>query len=350
MAPAADVMAAGEIGELVARRRGDDHLPGMRVVERRPGPLEAVGIPEQSLVPGRRPTGRARRKRELLSLAADDGLAVLEEERRLDRRLLVEPLGQCTHIVLVAQPVEHPGAVRCRHQHSGKIAEGLLQANVPVDLRLAVVGAKDNRVPLEKLVGAAGCVEQRPDRRVAAHERFERRVGAVDVGGEVVVGQVIDQEVEAVAGDEPPPHRRRVRVDRPLRPSEHRERSAGRIRLEEVVEEEPLRPVGGDRHGRQRRQVRRRSAIAGDVDRGRGQSRFLERLVYRHGVRTEMQPVEVDDRVDDRPRHAGGANGAERRAVFDETLALAVVPDEMRDVVNVGMRTGRDRRQAHRRQ
>ena len=44
------------------------------------------------------------------------------------------------------------------------------------------------------------------------------------------------------------------------------------------------------------------------------------------------------------------AHGAERRAVLDEPLLAAVVPDEMRDLVHVRMGAGRERREADRRQ
>jgi hypothetical protein len=49
-----------------------------------------------------------------------------------------------------------------------------------------------------------------------------------------------------------------------------------------------------------------------------------------------MEAVHVDDRVEDRARHAGRAQRCERRAVLDEPRALAVVPDEVRNVVHVG--------------
>ena len=42
--------------------------------------------------------------------------------------------------------------------------------------------------------------------------------------------------------------------------------------------------------------------------------------------------------------------GAERGAVLDEPLLAAVVPDEVRDLVHVGVRAGRDRREADGRQ
>ncbi len=55
--------------------------------------------------------------------------------------------------------------------------------------------------------------------------------------------------------------------------------------------------------------------------------------------------VSRSDRVD-----AGGADRAERRSVLDEALLLAVPPDEVRDLVDVAVGAGRDRREADRRQ
>src|SRR6266508_744767 len=86
-------------------------------------------------------------------------------------------------------------------------------------------------------------------------------------------------------------------------------------------------------------------AVAGDVDRGCGQSRVLERLVDGDGFRAEVKPVHVDDRVEDGAGHSGRTHRGERRAVLDNARAPAVVPDEMRDVVNVGMRARGDRRE-----
>ena len=47
---------------------------------------------------------------------------------------------------------------------------------------------------------------------------------------------------------------------------------------------------------------------------------------------------------------AGAAKRGERRAVLDDAPLAAVVPDEVRDLVDVGMRAGHERREAHGRQ
>ena len=87
-------------------------------------------------------------------------------------------------------------------------------------------------------------------------------------------------------------------------------------------------------------------AVARDVDRGRRQPGVFERLVHGLDVAREVLRVQVDDRVAQRAREPGGADRAERRAVLDEPLLTAMPPDEVRDVVAVGMRAGRDRAEA----
>ena len=92
------------------------------------------------------------------------------------------------------------------------------------------------------------------------------------------------------------------------------------------------------------------SAVAGDVDRGRGQTCVFERLEHGDAVGRQMLAVHVDDRVEDPPRHPGCTERRERRPVLHDPLLAAVVPDEMRDVVDVRMSAGRKRRETHRRQ
>ena len=170
---------------------------------------------------------------------------------------------------------------------------------MPVDVRLAMVGAEDHRVALEKLLGPAGRVEERADRCIASRQRFERAVWTMRVRGEVVVRQVVDQEVEAVTGDEPAADGCGIAVDGAVGPAEHCEGCAGRIRLEEVVEEEALRPVRRERQARKRRQVSCTSAVAGDVDRRCGQPGVFECFVDGDRVRAEVKSVHVDGRVDE---------------------------------------------------
>ena len=166
--------------------------------------------------------------------------------------------------------------------------------------------------------------------------------------GEVVVGQVVEEEVEAVAGHEPAPDRGGIGVDRAGRAAEDRDRGAGHVRLEKVVEEEALRPEGRAGETREQRAMAGAPAVAGDVHGGRRQARVLERLVDRHRLRPEVLLVHVEDGVEDRAPGAGSADRGERGAVLDDTLLGAVVPDEVGDVVHVRVRAGCDRRQADR--
>ena len=93
-----------------------------------------------------------------------------------------------------------------------------------------MVGTDDDGVAVEELVGAAGCIEERGDRVVAPAQRLVCCVGPVRVRGVVVVGEVVDEQVEPVARDEPAADGRRVGVDRPERAIEEREsaRRSGR--------------------------------------------------------------------------------------------------------------------------
>ena len=166
------------------------------------------------------------------------------------------------------------------------------------------------------------------------------------VRGEVEVGEVVREEVEAVARDEPAPDCGGVHVDRAAGAVAHGERRARRVGLEEAVVEEALRAVRRLRHPRQRRLVPRAAAVARDVHRCGHEPGVLERLVDGDRVLREVLLVHVEDRVGERLRHARGAQRGERRAVLDDAPLLAVPPDEMRDVVHVGPGAGRDRREA----
>ncbi len=246
-----------------------------------------------------------------VAVAPNDQLAVFFEEHDSCCRLRVEPFGDGARVV----GVDHAGAVR----RGDEIVAGI-EARDLLDARLAVVAADHDRVALEELVGTARSVHQLGDRCVAARERFVRGVGAGGVRGVVVVRQVVDERVEAVAGDEPAADRCGVRVDRAQRAIADRHRRAGAVALVERVEEEALRPVDGG-HSRNRRQVAVAASVARDVDRACRQSRGLERLVDRLRVRREVLCVQVDDGVAKRARDAGGARGAERRAVLDDAVA-----------------------------
>ena len=114
--------------------------------------------------------------------------------------------------------------------------------------------------------------------------------------GVVVIRQVVHEEVEAVARDQPAADERCVGIDRAERAVAHGDRRTGAVALVERVEEEPSRPVHCG-HAGNGREVTVPSAVARDVDRGRRQPFSLERLVHRLRVAAEMARVQVDDRV-----------------------------------------------------
>src|SRR5579884_1049498 len=202
---AAGVVTAAEVDELPALRGGDEQLARVRVLKRRARPPRCVRVVE-------RVHGCVR------SFAPDDHLLALAAERDVDRREPVEPARELRDVeARVRKQVDLPRAVRARHDDlAAEVREPLLQPGRLADARLAVVGKQHDRVALEELVRVAGRVEERTDRRVLLLERMLRG-GSVRPGGvrgEVVAGEVEGEEVEAVARDEPAPHRRGVRVDR----------------------------------------------------------------------------------------------------------------------------------------
>jgi hypothetical protein len=67
-------------------------------------------------------------------------------------------------------------------------------------------------------------------------------------------------------------------------------------------------------------------------------------------VTPEVLLVHVEDRVEDRAARPGGSDGRERGAVLDQALLAAVPPDEVRDLVDGGVRARRDRRETDRRE
>src|SRR4029450_5760771 len=93
---------------------------------------------------------------ELLAVPSGDCGTVLSEERHLDGRQRVEPARQRALVLLPPQPVALAGAVRRRDEHAVEPGEGLLEARDTLDPRLAVVGADDERIPLEEGVEPAG--------------------------------------------------------------------------------------------------------------------------------------------------------------------------------------------------
>ena len=170
----------GEVGEFHSRGRRHDDIPRVRVVQRSPGACTAVGIVEERPVLV---------DHDLLAVPARHDGVVFAEEDGLRGRLSVEQFRQAARVELaLGQAVDHARPVRRRHQRARDTAVGGLQLCRALDARLSVVRAEEDCVALEKLVRAAGRVEQCADCRVAPRERLERAVGTVRVRGEVVVG------------------------------------------------------------------------------------------------------------------------------------------------------------------
>jgi hypothetical protein len=213
-----------------------------------------------------------------------------------------------------------------------------------------VVGADDERVPFEKLVRAPRGLEESRDRRIAPLERLLRAVGPEQVRCKVVVRQVVDEQVEAVARDQPATDARCVGIEGALRPAEQADGGSRGVRLEQAVVEEAPGPVDRTRETGNDRNVARAAAIAREIHGGRNQPGVLDRLEDGQRTGSEVTLVHLVDGVAPGAQRAGASHGRERRPVLDEPPFLARVPDEMGDLVDVGMRTRRDRRETDRRQ
>jgi hypothetical protein len=186
------------------------------------------------------------------SVAPGDQAVAIATEDDVDRRVAVEPARE---ELRVRVGVDHPGAIRGGHE---LVREDVLQARHLTHRRLTVVGAEDDRVSLEELVGAARGSDQRPDGFVTAGQRGVCRIRPLDVRGVVVVGEIEDggsrSRPWSRASGRPPLRRRRSS----RASGAHGERRAGHVRLEEVVEEEPARAVRRTGEEGDGRRVRRR--------------------------------------------------------------------------------------------
>ena len=168
MRPPAGVVAAAEVGELPTGGGRHDQLAGVRVRQRRPGPLASLRMVEDRGVAIR--AGRSESK--LSTVTARDGLVRLAPEDDIDGLVAVEPPGERRRIVV---GVHHARTVRGRHAVFG---EDVLQPGDVGHGRLAVVGTENDRVPLEELVGPTGGLDQRADghRRTGRARRALHRV------------------------------------------------------------------------------------------------------------------------------------------------------------------------------
>ena len=237
--------------------------------------------------------------------------------------------------------VDHARPVR--RGDKALVADPVLESRHPIDVGLAVIRADDDGVALQELVQAARGFYEGAHGLIAASERLFGTARAERVGGVVVVRQVVEEEVESVACDEPSTHRRCIGVDRPSRPRPDRQRRAGDVRLEEAEVEEAAGAVHRAHEPGDGWNVPRPSAVAGGVHGRSREACVLERLEHRRGVAGEVVRVHLDDRVTDRAPGSRSPHRAEGRAVLDQASLPAVVPDEMRDLVDVRMCPGRER-------
>ena len=325
-------MAAAEVGELPAFHRRHEHLAGVRVRECGPGAAQSIRLIQDRCVAGKHEApGSVRDVAQLLARAAGDGLASFSKQGHFHRLLAVEAHGELARVEGAAvEGVHVSGAVgRADERPVDVVVERFERCDV-THRRLAVIRHYDEGIPRQQLVDTSGRFHECADRVVAAHERVVCGAGAELVRGVIEVGEVEDEEVEAVACDEPAGDSGRIGVDRTGRPVPPRQRRSGPFRLVQVVEEEPLGATDVVEH-RQQRPMRRAAAVGREVDGRSAQSGVGQCLEQRHRPPPQMLGVHVDERVTEGAPDSGGAHRPERASVFDEALLAAVVPDEMRD-------------------
>ena len=181
--------------------------PAFGFAQCRPGPLEGVGLVEQARSPlVRQPSSAGANRSSSPSRRATASSA----SRKSTISAAVEPSSRRASsrgfpaAAAAGRPCPARFDAATTHLARRRRTDGS-SATAPVDPGLAVIRADHHRVALQELVGPARGLEERADRRVAARERLLCRLRAQRVRGEVVVGQVVDEEVEAVAGHEPAP-------------------------------------------------------------------------------------------------------------------------------------------------
>ncbi len=302
-------------------------------------------------------------KRNLRSFPTSDRVTPFEEQHHVRGRLAVQPLCKRSCVQLAArEAVDHSRPVRGGHSKIAairsrpsrheqlEVGERALEALDTADVGLSVIGADDQCVAVEELVHPPGGLDQPPERCIGTLERRPRILWSREMGGVVVVGKVVEEEIEPVAGDEPAPDRIGVRIDGSCSPRAHRKRRPGDVGLVEVEEEEAPGPVDrlvppiATRDPGEPNAVAGPRPVAREVHSRRYQPVLLEALEDRSRVRREVRLAHVDDRVPHRIAKPGRTRCGERRAVLDDPLLLAVVPDKVRDPVNVWPSACRDRR------
>ena len=83
---------------------------------------------------------------------------------------------------------------------------------------VAVVRGHDDRVALEEAVEAPDPVKKRGEVAVDPLQSSPGSLGSREVSREIEIGQVVEEEVERVAGDEMGSDGRTIGVDRAARP------------------------------------------------------------------------------------------------------------------------------------
>ena len=220
--------------------------------------------------------------------------------------------------------------------------------------RLPVVGADDDRVAVEEVVEASGGLRELEQGRVGALEGALCVVGACGMRRVVVVGEVVDEEVEPVARHQPAAGVDRVAVDGAGRAGANGERRPRLVRLVEVEEEEAARAVDGlvpavaPRELGKPDAVARAASVAREGDGAGDEPGILDRLEHRRRLGREVRGRHVEHRVTNHSPDAGREHRAERRAVLDHPLLLGVPPDDVRNAVHVRPAPCRDGAQADR--
>ena len=254
VAPAAGVVAPAEVGELDSGRGGDDQVAGVRVGERGPRALERVRLDEDGRVPGRLPAAVGRGEPKLAAVQSRHRLVVFPEQHDVTPRRRAAPPA-------LPRSRGNRAAGRPCPARFEAVTASCARTAVPRGGRASGRRRRPGAAPRARRSSGRGRSRAarrsgrgtRPARRppraasriapVRVRERGVRGFRPGGVRGEVVVREVEDEEVEAVARDEPAPDHARVVVHGAARPCANGQRRAGHVRLEEVEVEEPARPV-----------------------------------------------------------------------------------------------------------
>src|SRR3954454_14459677 len=96
---AAEVAAAGEIGELDSVGSRDDQFAGVRVSKSGPRALQRIRLRQKRQIAARLPPARCPNEPELVAATARDGFVPLEEEHGVSARLEIETSRQFARVL-----------------------------------------------------------------------------------------------------------------------------------------------------------------------------------------------------------------------------------------------------------